>query len=154
MWLFWSPEPTTSWSRTSWKAWFICVETGIKCERDCFANCSRYWRLIHWGDFFKVLSLIRFFFYQLWIVTRQEIQDKEISSGHFCIRTKQNHDQQFLKVQKNPKLAKEIQFENCLSLWFSTWHPPWSTWRHSCFWVRHLHPGFNKKEVSNPWDAQ
>lgn len=41
------------------------------------------------------------------MATRQEIQDKEVSSGHFFIRTKQNHDQQVLKVQQDPKLAKE-----------------------------------------------
>lgn len=42
------------------------------------------------------------------MVSRQEIQDKEVSLSNFCIKTQQNHDQQVLKVQQDPKLINLI----------------------------------------------
>lgn len=41
------------------------------------------------------------------MATRQEIQDKEISSVHFSLRTKQEHDQQVLEVQQDDRMAKQ-----------------------------------------------
>lgn len=41
------------------------------------------------------------------LATRQEIQDTEIRSGHFSLRTKQDHDRHIAEVQQDAQMSKQ-----------------------------------------------
>lgn len=41
------------------------------------------------------------------MATWQEIQDYEVRSGHFCLRTKQDHDRHVREVQQDAQMAKQ-----------------------------------------------